>query len=262
MNQDKFETNRMAIGNRIRELRKAQRDQNGKPMNQETFAEFVGLSDGITGNSAQYLISGLENGKKVPTTDQLIALSTKCNVSTDWILTGKKPEYSAKPENTESHLSDVLRAIFLLVDNTSFSFNVEEGKASIELSVSLDDINEADPTFLHLPFLLDHDENMKQYYSHFPKLYLFYEMQHLKKLQDLSISDSSGMISNVYTDWKKTRLEETANYRSDGSLIDNKGPRCNDLERIKSSLEKLRGFGSSGNSITLKTVQDFYSSLS
>lgn len=63
----------MTLGNRIREIRKSMK------MTQQEFADFIGINQ-------QVLLSYYESDTKKPTTETIIKIAEKCNVSTDWLL--------------------------------------------------------------------------------------------------------------------------------------------------------------------------------
>lgn len=63
------------IGDRIAEIRRAAK------LNQAEFAATTGLN-------SQSAISAIENGDRLPTTEQLITIADKFKVSLDWLVSG------------------------------------------------------------------------------------------------------------------------------------------------------------------------------
>lgn len=71
--------NWIEIGQRVQAIRKAAK------LNQSEFAIKAGIN-------SQATISAIEQGDRLPTTEQLIAISCNLGVAVDWILTGRREE--------------------------------------------------------------------------------------------------------------------------------------------------------------------------
>jgi transcriptional regulator with XRE-family HTH domain len=75
----KSEINLCEIGRRIRELR-------GFDVTQAEFAQRIGV--------AQSYLSALEHGEKEPGAAVLFAISKEFGISVDWLLTGKRAQFT------------------------------------------------------------------------------------------------------------------------------------------------------------------------
>ena len=265
MNENKTELNLYEIGNRIVELRKSRSESGKKGMNQEEFARFLGWTDGITANRAQGLISNLETGKKELTCSQLLSLSQKCGVSLDWILTGQESHDRKSEEQRTDRISDLLRALFTLVDSSPLDTEAEAGSISIGLKLTIDDIKSADPSFMYFPQPEDGLDE-EYYHQNVLKLFLYFIMEQLRDIRKILASDSSGMARMMYAGWKENLLRETDNYRLDCSMIDRKAKQCKDLERITNLLEDIHDPMERNRNLGIsvkfpETVQEFFSRL-
>lgn len=155
----------LGIGNRIRELRLRTRRPDGKKMNQEEFYGFLGCDTGRTNNSNQGRQSELENAVQPPSPTELIALSRKCGVSIDWILTGK--ESGGKPlPRKETSVSDCCRELVHIITCCNMRLDISEVFDRVNLSFAT--IYD-DPEFLDYPppFIFNSAvmQFLKNYYS-------------------------------------------------------------------------------------------------
>lgn len=229
----------LEIGNRIRELRKKTKRSDGKAMNQEEFYKYLDCGPSRTGNTNQGRESAIENGQQPPTPAELVAIAQKCNVTTDWILTGEKCIKSVS-DTTETRkeitLADILNAILLIYENHLFNIRLDNNSAALVTAASISTIKK------HYCFLseeggytdkIDYSENS------ISKLYLYSFLTTLGKLVSSLHEMDSDLKVDLYNSWKKQTLEAAANYDLHGDIHSPFDTPVETIEKMKTAMEYM-----------------------
>ena len=196
-----------AIGDRIKEIR----INMGPSYSQERFAEFLGVFPGISGASAQKKLSCIEKGLSAPPLALLVALSQKCGVSIDYILTGVQPgtrpatQPEAQPEKPT--LSKALEVLTSLIQSGVFKVEDSGSKLSLVLDLNDEDLKAA----MHQSSLEFENENIvEKYLVSFSRLYYFDTLRQFSEL--LSFSEKHPVTAESFSVWKSQKLDTTKEF--------------------------------------------------
>lgn len=188
------------IGRRIKEIRLK---TDGSPSQSDFLKDFLGMAKEKTDGAAQKEMSRLESGLEGPSFPFLLAISRKCGVLIDYILTGSRPE--AQPKSPS--LSDALEILTRLIRSGVLKVEDSGSKLSLVLEPSGEDLKAAAQIGVAE---FENQDLVNNYLVAFSRLYYFDTLRQYAEL--LSVSKKYPVTEEALSAWRSQLLDRTKDF--------------------------------------------------
>ena len=218
------------IGRRIKEIRLK---TDGAPSQSDFLRDFLGLAQGKTVGAAQKEMSRLESGLEEPSLPFLLAISKKCGVSIDYILTGTRPEAQPKAPS----LSDALEILTFLIHFDVFKVEDSGSKLSLVLEPGDEDLKTASNLGVAE---FENQDLLNKYLFAFSRLYYFDILKQYAEL--LSVSKKYPVTEESLLAWLSQLLGRTKGF--DPLCKETSGASFEHRQNLNPTLARLAVYGS------------------